>query len=72
MAQLKQRVLELEDETENSTFWSNQQEAKQKSRELSELKETVASFENLEKEVDDATERAKLSEHDEQATLQLE
>ncbi len=72
MAQLKQRVLELEDETENSTFWSNQQEAKQKSRELSELKETVASFENLEKEVDDATELAKLSEHDEQATLQLE
>lgn len=71
LPQTKQRILELEDEAENPAFWENQKEAKGKSKELADLKETVETLEPLKKELSDLSELAKISEHDESTLLHL-
>ncbi|MDD5098145.1 MAG: peptide chain release factor 2 [Candidatus Pacebacteria bacterium] len=53
LAEKTQKIKELEKETNDSNFWNNQERAKTISRELSELKEEVESFEVFKRAIKD-------------------
>lgn len=62
MAQKKQKVLELEDQSQLNDFWSDNQKASQLMRELEMLKEDVNSFEKIENELNELIEFAGMIE----------
>jgi peptide chain release factor 2 len=56
LAQKKQRILELEDQSRATNFWSDNQSASKVMRELEELRLEIETFESLEKELDEIVE----------------
>ena len=71
LAQKNKRIFELEAELEKPNFWNDTVKAKQQSKELSGLKETIKTFENLRKEFVDLSELATISANDEGALRAL-
>ena len=53
MPNIKKRITELEKEIEKPDFWNNQEKAKKDSQELSDLRETIDSIEELKREISD-------------------
>lgn len=68
----KKEVGALEEETARPEFWSNTQRAKSVSQKLSDLKEEISAWDNLEKEVGDILDLARLDEKDQTVTLREE
>ncbi|MFC1555436.1 peptide chain release factor 2, partial [candidate division KSB1 bacterium] len=70
---LKQ-IEKLEKKTAEDNFWSNQEEAQKILKQLSDIKETVSSFSNVEKEVSDLKELYEyaVSENDEESLGDIE
>lgn len=66
----KERLIFLENESQKSDFWQNQETAKQISQEISEAKEELESNDFLQKEIDEINELSKLN--DEKFTNDLE
>ena len=68
----QERVNALEQEVSSPDFWQNQEQATQKTKLLSGLKEDISTWEKLTKEVSDLLEMAKLDELDHEVNLREE
>lgn len=72
MAKIEKRITQLEKETAKPDFWQNQKKAQQMSEELAHLKDETGLWQDLEKEVTELNELAKLSEEDKKLEKEIE
>ncbi len=63
------KISKLEKEINNPQFWNNQQEAKQKSRDLKNTQETLNNWKNIDKDNKELLEIAKLDKKDQSVNL---
>lgn len=68
----KQKILELEDEMNDPNFWSDQNTAKYKAKELAALKEQVEGWEKLERELWELQGLASMAENEADTALEAE
>ena len=61
MQEKKEKLQELENETQNVNFWENQNKAKEVSQEISDIKEELEKFYFLEKEIKELNDLHKLA-----------
>jgi peptide chain release factor 2 len=68
----KQRILDLEAQVAEPTFWNNQERARGVSQELSGLQEEVARWEGIKREVDETLELAGIAEKEGDTAMEAE